>query len=223
MKIEMRCRKSLHAGARQFDLSVHVNADITRWVIHGPSGGGKTMTLKMLAGLVLPDEGRIEVNGQVWFDQGAGIHVPTAQRQIGYLFQDYALFPHLTVAQNIAFGLQRGWFNPAAKNTDARVVRQLAAFELTEMAQQYPQQLSGGQRQRVALARALVTEPQLLLLDEPFAALDPELRQLVRDELSQWLGRLQIPVILISHDPQDSVVLCAEASALQQGLLRLER
>lgn len=219
MNIQMNCRKVLCAGPRRFALSVQVQADVDRLVIHGPSGGGKTMTLKMLAGLIQPDEGRIQVGGVTWFDGQTGACVPAAQRKVGYLFQDYALFPHLTVAQNVAFGRALGWTNPARVVRDAAVLRQLEWFGLQELANQYPQQLSGGQKQRVALARALVTEPQLLLLDEPFAALDPELRNNVRSELGQWLARLSIPVVMISHDPQDSEVLAADVATLQEGVL----
>jgi molybdate transport system ATP-binding protein len=195
--------KQFGDGGQRFQLRVRLHSTARRTVIYGPSGAGKSLTLQVLAGLVTPDSGRIAFGDDVLFDRVTGIDVPARRRGFGYLFQDYALFPHLDVRQNIAFGLQRGWRNPGARAGGAAVDRWLQAFELTEVAAQRPHELSGGQRQRTALARALVNEPRALLLDEPFAALDPELRERMRGELDRLLSRIDIPVLMITHDPND--------------------
>lgn len=203
MQIKIDIRKTLRSGQREFQLNARFESDSKRIVIYGASGAGKSQMLKAVAGLMTPDQGRIEVDGRCLYDRSGGIDVAPQQRQVAYLFQDYALFPHLNVRQNIAFGLQRGWFNPAAR-TDGEAVRYwLAAFELEAVAHQRPHQLSGGQRQRVALARALAAHPRALLLDEPFAALDPALRARMRGELDALQRRLDIPMMLITHDPDD--------------------
>jgi molybdate transport system ATP-binding protein len=203
MQIQIDIRKTLRSGQREFRLDARFASDSKRIVIYGASGAGKSQMLKAVAGLMTPDQGRIEIDGRCLYDSNGAIDVPPQQRQVAYLFQDYALFPHLNVRQNIAFGLQRGWFNPASR-TDSEAVRYwLAAFELDAVAHQRPHQLSGGQRQRVALARALAAHPRALLLDEPFAALDPALRARMRAELDALQRRLDIPMILITHDPDD--------------------
>ena len=137
-----------------------------------PSGAGKSLTLRAVAGLLRPDAGRIDINGRALFDSAQGICLPPQSRRVAYLFQDYALFPHLTVAQNIAFGMRRGWHNPPRKQVSEQARRWVDAFELGAIVGSYPSEISGGQKQRVALARALMLEPDILLLDEPFSALD---------------------------------------------------
>jgi molybdate transport system ATP-binding protein len=153
------------------------------------------------------------------FDSSTGVNVPARARRFGYVFQDYALFPHLNVRQNIAFGLQGGLLNPSPKADGDAVQRWLQAFELTEVASQHPQQLSGGQRQRTAFARALVNEPQALLLDEPFSALDPALRERMRDELQRMLERIGIPMLMITHDPDDLLRFGDARLLLQDGVI----
>ena len=172
-------------------------------VVYGSSGAGKSQMMKAVAGLTTPDSGRIELAGRCLYDSAGGVNLPAQQRKVAYLFQDYALFPHLNVRQNIGFGLQRGWRNPLAR-VDGEAIRYwMEAFELDHVAHQYPHQLSGGQRQRVALARALAPQPAALLLDEPFAALDPALRDRMRAELGALQRRLEIPMLMITHDPED--------------------
>ena len=211
---EVDIHKTVHSARRSFELRVRFKSAARRTAIIGPSGAGKSLTLQALAGLIRPDGGRIAFGPDVLFDSAAGIDIPARQRGFGYLFQDYALFPKLNVRQNIAFGLSRGWLNPPAlggngtghdqaRARDAAVDHWLHAFELVNVAAQRPSELSGGQRQRTALARALVHAPRALLLDEPFSALDPALRARMRSELDALLRRIDIPVVMITHDPQD--------------------
>ena len=203
MSFEVQIQKRVTGGGRSFELDVSFRTDARRTVIYGPSGAGKSLTLQAIAGLLKPDAGRISCDGQPLFDSAARVDLPARERGFGYLFQDYALFPHLNVRQNIAFGLQRGLLNPPSKVAVRAVQRWLQAFELERVAGQRPHQLSGGQRQRTALARALVNEPRALLLDEPFSALDPELRERMRDELHTLLDRIDIPMLMITHEPAD--------------------
>ena len=203
MRLDVDIDKTLTSGARRFQLALRFQSDAARTVLFGPSGAGKSLTLRALAGLVSPDRGRIAVDGQLWFDAATGVDVPPRRRRVGYLFQDYALFPHLTVRQNIAFARTRGLLNPRRAARDAVVDHWLDALELGPLGALLPSQISGGQRQRTALARALVTDPVLLLLDEPFSALDAELRQRTRDELDRLLARIAVPLVMITHDPDD--------------------
>lgn len=188
-------------GAQRFRLDVAFQSDAMRLVLFGPSGAGKSLTLMAIAGLIRPDAGHVRLEGRTLFD--ARVFMKPRERALGYLFQDYALFPHLTVRQNIAFGLIRGVRNPGRRIDDPRVREWLATFELDTLADRYPDQLSGGQRQRTALARALIGEPRALLLDEPFAALDGTLRRRLREDLLALQARLALPMILITHDESD--------------------
>lgn len=203
MQLDLDFEKTLQAGKRQFHLRIHCRSDFQRMVFYGPSGAGKSLTLKAIAGLLTPDRGHIRLNGVTLFDSQQRINVAPQARRLGYVFQDYALFPHLNVQQNIQFGLTQGWLNPRRHQPHQEVERWLETMELGAVKHQLPSELSGGQRQRTALARALVSHPQALLLDEPFAALDPELRQSMRQALDRLQQRLQVPMILITHDPED--------------------
>lgn len=187
--------KQLRHGTARFDLTVGFRSDAQRLVLYGASGAGKTQTLKIMAGLVQADHGHVRIDGTELYCSTRGVSLSPQQRRLAYVFQDYALFPHLSVAANVGFGLPRN---------DPRLDELLESFALTELAGSYPAQLSGGQRQRVALARALAPRPELLLLDEPFAALDPLLRDRMRTELLRTVEAAQIPVILITHDPADA-------------------
>jgi molybdate transport system ATP-binding protein len=203
MKWDVAVRKTMVAGAQQFELDVAFRSDVERLVLFGPSGAGKTLTLKAIAGLLRPDAGHIRMAETTLFDAAAGVDTPARERDCGYLFQEYALFPHLTVRQNVAFGLDSSWRNPRRDGGGATAERWLDALELRALANRFPDQLSGGQRQRVALARALAGEPRALLLDEPFAALDEPLRNRLRAELAELQARLSLPILLITHDPAD--------------------
>ncbi len=217
MSFDVDIARRMTSGDRSFDLQVRFRATTRRTVLYGPSGAGKSLTLQAIAGLLRPDRGRIAFADEVLFDTAAGADVPARSRGFGYLFQDYALFPRLTVRQNIAFGLSRGLRNPLPDVDVEPVRRWLRAFELVEVADQKPATLSGGQRQRTALARALVAMPRALLLDEPFSALDPALRRRMRDELDQLLRDVDVPVMMITHDPEDLARFADEAFPIADG------
>jgi molybdate transport system ATP-binding protein len=217
MLLDLDIRKKLVAGKQSFQLDVRLTTDSQRIVILGPSGSGKSLTLKAIAGLLRPDAGHIRIDKQVLFDAARRIDLAPQKRALAYVFQDYALFPHLTVRQNIAFPLVRGWLNPRRRQRHEIVDYWCEAFELGHVADQYPDELSGGQKQRTALARALVTQPRALLLDEPFAALDPGLRARMRTELKDLQHRLQVPMVLITHDAEDAAVFGDHVVDLREG------
>jgi molybdate transport system ATP-binding protein len=185
-------------------------------VLFGPSGAGKTTILRCLAGLERPEEGFIRLGDDVWFEAVRGICRPPQARDIGYLFQDYALFPHLTLAGNVGYGLSR----LAVGERRRRIGELLDIFGLQGMEDRYPAQLSGGQQQRVALARALARRPRLLLLDEPLSALDTPTREQLRLELRTWLARLQIPVLLVTHERSEVLALADTVLIVDEGQIR---
>ena len=179
----------------------------------GASGSGKTMTLRNIAGLVTPDSGKIILNGRVLFDAEKGINLPSRQRKVGYLFQNYALFPHLNVQQNIAFGLRH--FPRQEQNR--RVAEVLEIINLSGLENRYPRQLSGGQQQRVSLARALVLEPEVLLLDEPFSALDGCLRNQLEAQLLETLEKYHGCSLYITHNLEEAYRICTDLLLLEEG------
>ncbi len=217
MSLVVDIRKTYATPERQFALDVAFASNAQRIVLFGPSGAGKSLTLQAIAGLLTPEQGSISLNGEALFDSARGFDVPTQARRVAYLFQDYALFPHLNVRQNLAFGLRRGWRNPRANALPPEVAYWLRAFELEALAGHFPAQLSGGQKQRVALARALIAQPRILLLDEPFSALDVAMRQRMRRELADLQARLDIPMVLITHDPDDVAAFGDEVVRLHDG------
>ena len=210
-------RKHFENTKRSFKLDVRFRSNARRLVLFGPSGAGKSQTLKMIAGLSAPDDGHVRLEGLSLFDHRARIDMRPQQRALAYVFQDYALFPHLTVLQNIAFALHPGLMNPKRNVRHDSVTRWLEAFHLAPVAHQYPEQLSGGQHQRAALARAVVAEPRALLLDEPFAALDRALRAHLRQELVELQAQLNIPLILITHDEEDVDCFADAVIHIQDG------
>ncbi len=181
--------------------------------LYGPSGAGKSTTLRAIAGLVRPVEGRIVIGDQTVFDSSHSLWLPPHRRRVGYLPQHYGLFPHLTVERNVAFGLGRRGDEEASRRT----WELLSMLQIEELADRYPADLSAGQQQRVALARALAPQPALLLLDEPFSALDQDLRRDLRRELKAVRDRTGVPIVLVSHDPADALALSDRVVALDGG------
>ncbi len=200
--ISLHVKKKLRSSHGDFTLVADVESAASHMVFFGASGSGKTLTLQMIAGLVRPDSGYIAVDGDVLFDSRSRINRPARDRHVGYLLQDYALFPHMSALDNVGFALSGpfGRLSPAARK---RAHELLERFEVDRLWDRLPGEMSGGQRQRVALARALAAEPRILLLDEPFSALDPLLRVRMRGEIRDLLSDWQIPVTIISHDPDD--------------------
>lgn len=209
-------------GRRRFDLAVRFAADAPVVALYGPSGAGKSLTLQSIAGLQRPTAGHVRIGGRTLFDARQGIDLPPAARRVGYLFQSYALFPHLSVRENVAFGLTSWWHRRLSPVDARRVDELLQSFGLAELAHSRPATLSGGQQQRVALARALVCEPAVLLLDEPFAALNPMLRQELRGELVQACARWKTPVVMITHDIDDVLALADVAFVMEDGQVTRE-
>ena len=200
-RFDIHVQKSLPG----FRLDARLQTDAARVVIIGGSGSGKTLFMQAVAGLYRPDGGHIRICERVFYD--GTTNLPTARRNVAYLFQDYALFPHLTVSQNIAFGLYDGWRNPGRRRLREDVARWLERLHIAHIAHAYPAQLSGGQKQRTALARALIRRPALLLLDEPFSALDTGLRAQMRQLVGELQREYGVPLLLITHDPADAAAL----------------
>jgi molybdate transport system ATP-binding protein len=212
--VSLDARVALRLGTLELDVDLHVDTREIAAVL-GPNGAGKSTLFRALAGLLPIHEGRIELDGQVLDDAAAGVHVETADRPIGVVFQDYLLFAHLSALENVAFGLRaRG---ASRKPARAAAAGWLDRVGLGAMTGAKPRALSGGQAQRVALARALATEPRLLLLDEPLAALDAEARVSMRTELRHQLGRFGGTRLIVTHDPLDAIVLAERLIVLEAG------
>lgn len=211
--LSARIRKHLASGERGFSLDAEFNAAPGFTILFGPSGAGKTTLLDSVAGLTMPDSGRITVCERVWFDSETQTEVPVAKRGVGYVLQDLALFPHLTVEQNTEYGLAR-LPRPARKQ---RATAMLKEFRIERLRQQRPAQISGGERQRVALARVLVTDPCLLLLDEPLAALDAPTKAKILDDLRRWNRAHRIPILYVTHNREEVIALGERVLVLDQG------
>jgi molybdate transport system ATP-binding protein len=201
MALDVRIAHPLRTFALDVELSVGPRA----LALVGPSGAGKTSVLRAVAGLLRPKEGRVALGGDIWLDTRRGVDLPPEQRRVGLVFQEYALFPHLSVRANVGFG-----------GCD-RVDELLERFRLAALADARPGSLSGGERQRVALARALARDPDVLLLDEPLAALDAYTRAHVRGELRELLGELDLPTIVVTHDFEDAAALAELVGVVVDG------
>jgi iron(III) transport system ATP-binding protein len=182
----------------------------------GPSGSGKTTLLRLIAGFERPDQGHISIGGRTVVDVADSIWVAPEDRGVGMVFQDYALFPHLTVAQNIEFGLRK----PSKAERRVRVEELLKLTELAHCSSRYPHELSGGQQQRVALARALAPRPGVVLLDEPFNGLDPDLRPLMRREVGRILRHSRTAAILVTHDQEEALGMADQIAVIRNGELQ---
>ncbi len=205
---------------KRFASGMVVHPDLTlSWqdaritVLFGPSGSGKTTILRCLAGLDHPEKGVIRYGSEIWTDAAAGISLTPQQRRIGYLFQEFALFPHMTVRENVQCGLRR----KDRRYREQRVSAMLELFQIGELEDRYPRHLSGGQKQRVALARAMAPEPRLLLLDEPLSALDETTRGKLREDLRVLLLRIGIPTILVTHSRTEAIALGDRIAVVVDG------
>ena len=197
------------------NLTIESNAFIT---LLGPSGCGKTTTLRMIAGLETPTEGMISIDGKVVFDADKGINLPPNKRDVGFLFQNYALWPHMTVYQNIAFGLENLKWDK--KRIDARVKELLAMLRIEQFEKRYPSELSGGQQQRVAIARTLAPGPKVLFMDEPLSNLDAKLRMEMRTELKRLHRDTDSTFVYVTHDQLEAMTLSTRVCIMQNGLLQ---
>jgi molybdate transport system ATP-binding protein len=210
MSLSVRLRKRL-SPAFTLDLAFETNAGVT--IVFGESGSGKTTLLRSVAGLARPDEGRIVVRDRVLFDASTGVDLEPARRGIGFVFQHLALFPHLTAARNIAYGLSH--FSAAERSSRTSAIAE--SFRIAHVLDRPPGEISGGERQRVGLARALVTNPSILLLDEPLSALDSGTQSHIIADLRQWNEAHQIPILYVTHSQREVFALGERVLVLQNG------
>ncbi len=214
--LDIAARLSLQSGERRFELDARFTSNASRTALMGASGSGKSTVLMVVAGLARHASGHVRIGGRSLLDTARGIDLPARERGIGLVLQDYALFPHMTVTQNLEFGVRR--LGQRTGDLDRqRIEALLRQFDLLAQRSALPRHLSGGQRQRVALARALAPQPRLLLLDEPLSALDTTLRTRLRNELAEMLERVNVPTLLVTHDPQDVEALALAVVHIDRG------
>ncbi len=211
-------RKRLGTQAREFVLDVNFKARPGFTILFGASGAGKTTLLDCIAGLAIPDSGRISASDRILFDSSQRINIPVARRRVGYVLQDLALFPHMTVEQNVAFGLSHVPQSAQAK----RVTTVLKSFRISRLAQRKAREISGGEAQRVALARTLVTDPDVLLLDEPLAAIDAPTKSQIIQDLREWNRTHRIPILYITHSRDEVFALGERVIVLEAGKIVAE-
>ena len=211
--LTVQLRKRLGRTSGGFSLDVEFNAAPGITILFGPSGAGKTSILDCVAGLLSPDSGRITIGGRVLFDASMGIDLPASKRQVGYVFQDLALFPHLTVWENVEYGLS----HLLPRQRRERCATILDAFRVAGLGRRKIDEVSGGERQRVALARTLVTDPTVLLLDEPLSALDASTKAKIISDLRSWNAAHQIPILYVTHSREEVFALGERVIALDAG------
>jgi molybdate transport system ATP-binding protein len=197
-------------------LDVNFVAEDGITILFGPSGSGKTTTLRTIAGIVAPDEGRIQVSESVYFDSTTHTNLSIQQRRVGYVFQDYALFPHLTGEQNVLYGIK----DKQDRLRRERVNSILAQFKVEHVRHRHPQNMSGGEQQRIALARALASDPAVVLLDEPLSAVDVETRSGLLDEIAAAQAGVGVPFIYVTHNTAEAIRLGTRAVVLERGKVK---
>jgi len=200
---------------RHFELQAKLQVAEEILVLVGPSGAGKTTILKCLAGLLTPSVGTILINGRTVYSSADKINLPARKRRVGYVFQEYALFPHMTVEKNVLYGLG----NKKKRNYSFQVDEMLEMLGILHLKNRFPAHISGGEKQRVALARALMAEPEIMLLDEPLSALDPEIRSELQQELKKIQKQWKIPFVLVTHDPREAEILGDQIIKIDRGRL----
>lgn len=208
--IDINLSKKLLGSGGEFDFGCNISNDTNELIsVFGPSGSGKSTLLKMIAGLENADSGYIKIGGETWFDKENGINLRPQKRKVGFVFQEYTLFPNMNVLENIMFA-------QSAKN--AKKAKELLELtELTELIGAYPVTLSGGQKQRVAIARAIAREPEILLLDEPFSALDTAVKRKLHDEILRLKSALRLPILFVSHDKEEVFRLSDKVAEVKNG------
>lgn len=216
----------IHKRLDHFSLDIEYAIGNEFLVIEGPSGAGKTTILNCISGIILPDRGRITLKDEILFDRNADdggkayVNVPVEKRSIGYLFQSYALFPHMTIRENVLYGLKN---KREYKNKETRrelleyADHMMESLGISHLAKKNSTAVSGGEKQRTALARAMVTKPSLLLLDEPFSALDEKTREMIYEEFADFKSTLKIPTILITHNHRETELFADKHITLKEG------
>lgn len=213
MSATLEVRVAAATSGFSLDVAFEVPPGVT--VLFGPSGAGKSRTLGCIAGIVRPDRGRVALGADVWFDARTSEELPIHLRRVAYVFQSLALFPHMTAAENVAFGISGRGLARAEKR--ARAIAMLERMRVPHLADRRPRTFSGGEAQRVALARAFAMDPRVLLLDEPFSALDSGVKRELLDEVSAWLERARVPAILVTHQPEEARTLGDRVVFLEAG------
>lgn len=218
--IQSRIRKHFAGGEESavFNLDIEFEARPGVTALYGPSGAGKTLTLDCIAGFATPDAGRIMLGDRILFDAEAKVNLPPQRRACGYVFQNYALFPHMTLRQNLAFAAQ----DLPRLERRRKIAGMLDTFALTDLAGRYPRELSGGQKQRGSIARALIAQPEILLLDEPARGLDAALKADLRSVIQQVRETIRIPILLVTHDLDECLALAEHAIVLESGSIVCE-
>lgn len=196
-----------------FDLEISVEVGAGFTVLTGPSGAGKTSLLRLVSGIIKPDRGRIEMDSQVFFDAEQAIDLPIRERHIGFVFQDYALFPHMNATQNVSYGIKTG----SHSERQDKANEMLGLFHVEHIAARMPREMSGGEQQRVALARALASEPRIALLDEPLSAVDIETRGKLLDEIENAQERTKVPFIYVTHNEAEAARLGRQRITMRNG------